>query len=194
MKFARILTLLLVVFMTLSLFAACAKKPSGEDGDDTQTASTVSITIKDHEGNEIYKNDKLDVDLTIDADPEGKLFIENILKLVAYYDETVTYDYDADEEILTINELASINGVKTEQVLDEEAMEQAKADAEANRPEGDTTEIEIDPIYKDVDFYYFWELKLNNVEVGIDDEIKLGDKIDLTYLKLTEEELFEAAE
>jgi hypothetical protein len=90
---------------------------------------------------------------------------------------------------LTINDLAAITGTKKEQVLDEEAMAAAKADAEAKKEEGDDTPVEIDPIYKDVEFCYFWTMTVNESEVGIGDELALGDKIKLSFTKISADEL-----
>ena len=63
-------------------------------------------------------------------------------------------------------------------------MDDAKAEAEANKPEGDDTEIKIDPIYKDVELFIYWEMTVNKKETGIDTEIKPGDTIKLTFKKV----------
>ncbi len=191
MKFTKILALMLAAVMCVCVFAACAKKDGNDDKNgDNAGDSFVSIEIVDNEGNEIYKNEKLDVDLSIDG-TDGKLFVTNILDLCCYFDETLDYDYDEAEELLTINGLESIEGYKTEQVLDEEAMAAAKAEAEKNKPDGDDTPVEVEPIYKEVNFYYFWTMTINEKEVGIGDEIKLGDEVVLSFTKLSEEELLE---
>ena len=192
MKFTKILALMLAAIMCVCVFAACSKKTNENDNkpanDDKTTDSYVSIVIVDNEGKELYKNDKLDIDPAIDG-TEGKIYITNVLELCSYYDNTLTYDYDEAEELLTINELAAITGTKKEQVLDEEAMAAAKADAEAKKEEGDDTPVEIDPIYKEVEFCYFWTMTVNEKEVGIGDELALGDKINLSFTKISADEL-----
>lgn len=192
MKFTKILSLMLAMIMCVCVFAACGKKDTeGNENDngDKESSSFVSITIVDNEGKELYKNEKLDIDPSIDGTEDGKIFVTNVLDLCTYYDTTLSYDYDEAEELLTINDLAAITGTKKEQVLDEEAMAAAKAEAEKNRPEGDTTEIEIDPIYKEVEFCYFWTMTVNGNEVGIGDELKVGDKINLSFTKISADEL-----
>jgi len=188
MKFTKILALMLAAVMCVCVFAACKKNDNTDKNGDNDSDSFVSITILDNEGKEIYKNEKLDVDLTIDG-TDGKLFVTNILDLCCYFDESLDYDYDEAEELLTINGLESIEGYKTEQVLDEDAMKEAKEEAKKNNPDAEESELKIDPIYMDVNFYYFWTMTINEEEVGIGDEIKLGDEVVLSFTKLSEEEL-----
>lgn len=191
MKFTKIMAMMLAAVMCVCVFAACGKTNTETPTDDkgtTESNSFVSVTIVDNAGTEIYKNEKLDIDPTIDG-TDGKIYITNVLELCSYYDTSLSYDYDEAEELLTINELAAITGTKTEQVLDEEAMAKAKADAEAAKEEGDDTPVEIDPIYKDVEFCYFWTMTVNGEEVGIGDELALGDKINLSFTKISADEL-----
>ena len=115
MKFTKILALMLVAVMCVSVFAACAKKEGGKtDGNET---GYVSVTIIDHEGNEIFKNENLEIDLVLDS-TDGKFYISNILDRCMDEDESLYYDYDENEKLLTINDFEAISGTKTEQVLD----------------------------------------------------------------------------
>ena len=198
MKLTKILALILAAMLCISVFAACGgDKPEDEKKDDEKdnpsTGSTIAVTIVDNEGKTIYENKTLDIDPAQDGTEDGKLFLENVLAVCNYYDETLEYEFDAEGE-LTINGLTSIKGTVTEKVEIESAEDSADDAAETETPaEGEDGEKKEDeekePVYIDVEYCLFWTIEINGEEKSLDEEIKLGDNVKLIFNKIPADEL-----
>lgn len=180
MKLTKILALVLAVVLCICSFAACGEKKNNPDEGEKKEneKSTVSVTVIDNEGNEVYKNAALDINPETDGTEEGKLFIDNILDVCCYYDDSLSYEYDSEEGILEINGMKDILTV-TEQVAKEVEPEPTE------KAEGEEDEEEKEPVivYEDVDFCYYWSMTVNEKEVALKTELKPGDNIVLHFFK-----------
>ncbi len=180
MKITKILALILAAILCVSVFAACGEKKTENEkkDDEPDAASTIAIKIVDNEGKTIYENKTLDIDPEEDGTEEGKLFLENVLALCNYYDNTLEYEFDSEGE-LSINGLTAIKGTVIEKIEVESEDEETEEESEEDK----------EPEYIEVEYCLFWEIKINDEEKSLDEEIKLGDNILLTFVKIPASEL-----
>lgn len=192
MKFTKVLALFLALMLCVCAFAGCnngnTPADDGNKNDDKNTGNgtTVSIKIIDQNENVIYENSALEVDLSLDAAEDGKLYIGQVLSLCEYWaDEQVelNVEYTDDE-----NGFVSINGLEEKRVVEQEEQIVETTEDETDDGSGDTAtegeeEKEPEIIVVDVEYWYYWTMMIGENEVGVDSEIKLGDVITLTYAK-----------